>query len=204
MACIGHRDRRRAVSISRVVGVVDVGDGPQQGLVVGGCVDCPAEGNNREGSRARYIAHRVTARMNRGRVAAQQEVCSSDVEHFAVAIMKPCNHQLHLRQIGVVYIGQGRARCYGYRYVRRVRTLGPGDAVRGSCDYPVQIHHRRIIDRGDGDGSAQRVGVRSHQYRGCGRHGVLAVVDQDAVGPRGVGVVHRRVFRGAVVAQRIE
>ena len=185
-AGVGYRYRHAAVAIRRVVRVVDVGDTAQQTLEVCKGVYRAAERDNRERSRACYIADRVCADMNTGMIYVQSEARPADVQHLVDAIIQPRNHQLHLRQIGVIHISKRGVRRYRHRRVRRVRKLSPGDAGVIAIRCTVQVHHRRIVGRSDGDSTGQGIGVLAGLAGTAGKVVIVAVVDRDAVGTRQV------------------
>ena len=150
------------------------------------------------------VTHTVTANQYVAGVRGQRKGGTANGDNFSVAIAHTTDGKHHLRQIGVIHISKRGVRCYRHRRVRRVRKFGPGDDGVIATRCTVQIHHRRIVGRSDGDGTGQDIGILRCFAGTAGKVVIFAVVDLDVVGTRQVCVVDSRVVRTAAVVQCIK
>ena len=82
-----------------------------------------------------------------------------------------------------------------------IGRLGPGDGVVDAGGGTVEVSHRQVVGRGDGDGAGERVGIEG---RTAGEVVVGAIVNQHGVGAGGLGVVDGGVVGGATEADGLK
>ena len=126
---IRHRDSQGAVAVSRVVGAVVVGDATQQALKIRSSLNrATSIRDDGEGAGTDGIAHQEAANIGAGMIAAQRKRRAANRDDFAVAIQHTSDNNLHLGEIEVIHVGDGRRWRHRNRRMRGVAAFSPGDA----------------------------------------------------------------------------
>ena len=196
-----HTDGAQATG--RIVGGIVVGHPLQQGLVRGQRRKGLAVGGQGKDTGSTHVTDTETADDHVCGIGRQRELRATDGQDFVIAIHQTGQGHRHADQVGVVGIGQGSDGREADRRVGDVLPFIPGHRVAGAGAGTIEIDGRVVLRWGDGDRAVDRGRIERGGSAGVGHTLiVVAVVDDDGVAARRVGVIDGRVIAGALVAQR--